>query len=1374
MPTKTTLPQMPVSSLAPLRPADDFGLLDTSLAPALPDSWGQSEARLARERSATRGDYLGSMWRQDGIVDGATAWLASRTIEADPAYNALTDTSLTELERGIRPDLVPELYQASSKSHAYFIRDRLLQKQEDQQRLEDMGALGQAGRFAFGVVMPENLLAGAATGGATYAAGAYRAGRAVKLAKDASTLARMEAAAGLAASNASRSAGVQGVVTAVGIGAAENAGIEKLRQGLNYEHDTSGVLMAGLMGAGLTLPFAVRGARAGSRAADVAFREVEAIRALRKLEEGGAPSAAEVQSLRQVHEATRIVHELETGRLAPEDAEKALDGLHGPQEPDELWLTRFSERMREDSSSWISENAPNANGRATGRPAPSDAARARMDGAVDLETKLHFPGSAAEANSKNPAIEGPGVGAFRRLLEDRVKARKAADLAGLDATTAAAHKVERDAHWAAADADHAEARRLSEEHAYNQRELLAAQDNPLHVAPAPVAPSAPVEAPVAHPHEKWVGKGVSWQGREGETLEGTVAGFNRDIGKLLVDTPEGRKAVLPETLDQYAGPAPEGFTREAPTGGQSVGAAQVAGSTIDRAETGFRKLRFDYAALFNGSPLRTVRTLAGKLVKDGVGNGYEAQAMSASEWKDHTRRVIAGAFHVDRQAAFNAAVKDLKVSLWERHAFEQEFHQWVTKATHDPNFLSSLPAEAQAHVQKASGAMQTFYRRMLKAAQDAGVKGAEHVKADDLYTNRIWHQGQIRDLARLHGDESLYSLIASGIKDKQGVIERMRKRPGMEGKTDAELLHAKGKGFLQAVKALEFSPAIRDAALGGRDMGTLRTELHAMGVQDNHIDDLVDLLFEVKPQDADAGRMANLKFRFQLDPAAEVKTPQGIIRMSDLWENDARVLVDHYAQGMAGRVGLAKHGITSDADWARQLQAVAEEGKLNLGSDAGRISADVQRLQDVYNHIVGRPMSDQAFSFANRSAGVLRAYTRSVMLPQLGIAAFFEMNKAVAMFGFKNMMTQLPSLRGFLQALRQGYLPDAGLARQVRLMSGFGSELAGHYARGQEISDGFFGQAMSRTEYTANRLSHITDRLSGNASLTSLSKQWSALGAIQELSGLSRGRKLGAKQERRWLSQGVEDPHELMAAFKEHSEVDAKGTVTGIDYERWQQSDPRTYETFQTFLSRQAREAIQDHDIGEAAPFMHGPIGKIFGELKTFFLVGHAKNTLKNLFYNDQTMWQVFTIGFLAEALAYSVQSAINFPGELDARLQPDKVAGAAFFRMASMGSLSMLIESSYNVVTGGDSLVSPGTTANDSGRSFLNTPSMIVYKRTSNAFTTLAGMAFGTDMTTRKEAQDLVGAIPVFGRMYGVNSLLQAWAAGHPKSDPTKTWAGH
>jgi hypothetical protein len=146
----------------------------------------------------------------------------------------------------------------------------------------------------------------------------------------------------------------------------------------------------------------------------------------------------------------------------------------------------------------------------------------------------------------------------------------------------------------------------------------------------------------------------------------------------------------------------------------------------------------------------------------------------------------------------------------------------------------------------------------------------------------------------------------------------------------------------------------------------------------------------------------------------------------------------------------------------------------------------------------------------------------------------------------------------------------------------------------------------------------------------------------------------------------------------------------------------------------------------------------------------------------------VWTIGFIGEALAYMTQTAINYPNELDTRLTPDKIATAAAFRMSSLGTASMLAETGYNVLSGGDSLVQPGMTANTDTRSFLNTPSLIVAKRLLNAPSTIGGLTLGTDVTTKREVKDVLGALP-FGSLYGIKGAANYWANTFPTSDPTK-----
>lgn len=1364
-----------------------FGNTDPSFnAPVPTPAWQASEERLKREKVTRTGNpvdlftgdtkrdtYLGSIWRQDGLVDGLMAHVVGSEMAPDPAFNPFTAPGTKEAEEGIWDEFKPSLYQAHSAAHREYLRGLLLQKQDDLTRLNDMGMQGTVGRIALNALMPDQLLMSMAGGWVARGAMAVNTARAARSA--ATALGKAEVAAGISADAARRAGTIPAVLGGIGFGAAENATYEAARQSVNFESDGGQVLEAGILGAAFTAPFAIAGARSASRVASVAHREHTQLKALRAVEEGTPLSPSEGQALKEMVQVHTAVREFQAGRLDEAGMERALDEFHGPAEPIERWMARYGDRLREDAQAIIKENYPGSTGKATGRAAPSAPQRAQMDEAVDLETKVNFPESVAAANAKNPALEGSFQGPFKKTLVTREELRKAFDLQRLDAEADVAKKSAFEDAFKQAEREREARFQAEQELMVNQRELQRMDGVEGAPSEASVTPPAP------HPHEAYVGRDVSFAGPDGSTLEGTVTSFNPSIGKLIVKTDEGMKSVKAEELDQYEGPSPFGM--------QSVGAAQVKGTQIDSVasqRTALAEmtipgtdvkvpLRFDIFAVLNGSPVKRVRELAHKLVKDAIQNdSFEAQSMTASEWKKQLQRTAAGTFHVQAREAFQEAVKVSNVLPWQRPQFATDFYALVSRVTRGDPDVALEHANIFPMLQKAAGAQAKAYATLIQEAKKAGVKGAEDIAPNDFYVNRVWNHGQIREASLSHGESSVVKVIADAILDKPGVIEKLRKSPGMEAKTDAELLTVKAQRFLAAVRAVQFTPALQDIALKGRDMATLRRELMDLKVDEGHIDELVDLMFEVRPQDADAGRMANLKYRFGLDENTKVQTPAGTLRLSDLFENDARVLVDTYTNSMAGHVGLAKVGIPDSASWARELNAAAEEAKLDPTMDGARVKRDMALLEDVHRNITGRPMSTADFSYTNRAAQAFRGYTRGVMLPQLGIASAFEMSKAVALMGFKSLQ-QMPSFRSFLVGIRQGYLPDQGLARDIRLITGFGQEKAASYTRAQEIESGFMGQALTRIETGSNKVSHAVDVLSGNASFTSLTKQLSGMMAAQNMADFAHGRsRFTAKLRERWVGQGVSDDHieGLLADLKKHS-TEKDGVLQEIRHEDWNAANPESYERFQTFISRQVRDAIQDHDLGESLPFLHSTLGKMFGELKTFFLVAHAKNFLKNGHYMDATAAQVWAISFLGESLAYMTQTAVNYPTELDERLTPERIATAAAFRMAALGTMSMAIETGFNVLSGGDSLVFEGATSNTSNRSFLNTPSMIVMKRLTNVPATAMGALLGTDVTTQAEFRDVWGAIPG-ANLYGLKAFGSYLSNTLPKSDPNHSYSGY
>lgn len=1457
--------------------------------PSGPSAWERSNARLKREDATTRQDYMGSMWRQDGVADGLVASHAGSSMLPDEKFNPFTDKATEEAKAGINPEFQGYLYQAVSANHQQFIRQRLLSKQEDLQRLDDMGMPGTIGRLAFNFLLPENYITGLGVGAVARGLKTLAVG-----AQAGTKLAQAEQAAGAVAKTAREASSGKAMAGAVAFGAAENAAIESLRQSVSFENDNTAVIEAGLVGAAFSAPFAWAGARQQARVASAAEAEHRVLSALVDHQNGKTLTKDQGELILAAHSTHKAIVDLEAGRITPDEFNTRVSETYGPFEPPDVWIERYGQRLKAEADSLIQ-------GMGLGGLTEADVAKGRLDSILGdtrradqahqqtilqarIDRKLekarrHTEMLARDAKQKDleaafmrpdgVGVEGPRLWdlrtdapastsmeeAFRKALKNQEDSSRANAMRGhfqfLTADEAAAQVAGKDAKNAAferAQKD-AEARKKAEEEAMirareltrmtQEDPLFGHMDHPPKPAPAPEAPAKapglsarvealhakvdaiqaemnalltkngrrpgentakgkkwlelikerdalkheanvaahedamaaikaaqepipeasarapeappapPPEAPATTPlpgsPESFLNKVVTWTSKSGdEVLEGIPVRVNEHGFLVIEDFDGGTHVVHPKRLDQFNQGTPDGFLPGSIGSGQRQLIANIA-----HQRTAMSAARLDYFAILNRSEHLGVREMVFAMAKDAIRvDGETAQGWTASEYKKDVVRRISGNFHVALRDAEKEALEAAQVPMFQRGKAKEQFYEWVTRATRGDPAVQAEAGAMYPAVQKASTAMKKAYAEALKEAKQAFVKGADSVPESDLYVNRVWHHDRIREAMAKHGDADVYALIAQAIKT-----------PAHNWDLN------KAKSFMDAVRKLEFSDGTTQMHLQGRDMGTLRSELAKHNLTQSEIDTLVDTMFDARAASGgDAGQAGPLKFRFDLDEAASVQLPTGTLRMADLLENDPRVLVDSYMGTMGGHIGLAKVGIDSQATFEAKLKAIQDKALENPGMDGKRLDKELTMLRDIHAHIVGRPMSTADYSSTARMANTLRGFTRSAALGQLGLVAAIEMQKAFAMVGFKAMWQSMPSFSGFITALRQGYVPDHRLARDIMDMTGFGSELAHSYVRSHELEAGYADGFISRAEKAANHASHISDIISGNASFTSMTRNMAAQGATRQAFEHANGKNLSAKMRERWVSQGL-DANEIdavLADLKAHADH-TNGRLDGIRYEEWKQNAGDTYDKFRLFINRQAREAIQDQDIGETMPWMHTTLGKMVGELRTFMLVGHAKNFLKNAELRDGTALQVWFMGFMSEALAYSIQTAMNKPHEMDTLLTPEKIASSAAMRMAALGMLPLLTESAFSAVTG-KQLLPQGYSASGNDRTLWKTASFNELVRLGNMPSALLG-SVGLGSTTQGEFREAFRALPG-ARLYGLPLLGEQLSSYFPKSE--------
>lgn len=1379
-----------------------------------------------RESRTSGADYLGAMWRQDSPVDGVVAEIVGSQFAPDPSYMPFEQEEWKRLTEGISQEFHGHFYGATSRAHAQYIRQRLQQKSDDLQKLADLGTLGNAGRLAFNFVEPTSLLAGVASGGITkLASGLSAAARLSRAATTAGEAASAAAAVSKAAGGLSK-----GSAVAAGIagGAAFEAGFEKLRQSVNFEDDSAAVVEAGLMGMIMASPFVALNAREMRRLHETAALESDLLNVAHKINTGGQLDANDLKLIGLHQDLTgrlgvdanlstegkawlaRFEQDMKGTRDPFEDADSTTQsGNTRTQTGDEADAT--PDRFGVNQDLHVVDEGGNPLHFTTQREAGKwmlTVGNKRGDQIWQIANHPSGRGFTVQqtglrAKAKPKAQKGPSPEEARRMQEEAER-RFEQEMAGREAKAKseldelqASGRVTGDEVLQLLDLSQRRIRAKKAEVRFKKSRKAAAERGKAaeqgELDDLLKSIRDEIEAEEASRVE---GREVFWRDEHGMD-SGVVVG-RTPSGKLKIDLfpgMPGTKAKTPSGSPRYKfmhrsdldmddplweDATPEGF------GPNTAGGAQAGGTTIETSDispefdnqTSRAKWRLDLFARLNKSTNPAVQSLAHILIKDAIGNSKEwAQRWTASERKRAWVRVLGGRFHSEARKAFGEVRKLRKISLLQaENGTARDFYDSVSRVVRGDESVLAANPDIAPQLQRAASEMRNVYAAMAEIAKKSGLEGAEGLTPDAAYVNRIWNHDSMRKAEATHGADAVLEVLAGSISG--AAVQRYKKSPRYKqmldaGRgTDADIRRAKATSFLAAVKKLEFSPAMQDIHLLSHDMFALREALRREKLSDQQIDDIVDVMFEAKDTGGDAGKPTNLRFRFDLDETHSIKTGAGNLRLMDLMENDSRLLVDMYLNSMAGHAALADRGIPSRKAFQQQLEdarkwyADNEQGT----KDAGAINDEIQMLEDIYSHITGRPMSMQHFNKTDRIAGALRAWARSAFLGQLGVAAAFEMTNAMALTGIRAFYNASGGFRGLIHALRTGKVPNKQLQADIERWTGFGQESAMAYARQSEVTDFTYDRGLGRFENWGNKASHVVDIISGNRHFTSMSRQLSTAAFIEKHVAMA-GKKLSASQRERLVHQGVDDSKidSMLSSLKQHTVRGPSGRVLELNWEDWKKADPKTFDTYLLVLNREVRDAIQEHDLGEVPMFMHTTIGKIFGELRTFMVAAHAKQFLKGLHYMDSTTMSLWMTSFVAQSMAYSAQTALNYghnQAELDKRLTLERIASAAVQRMSVTGVMPALVETGWWTLSGGDSLFSGGS-ANTENRNILITPSGMMISRFLRGASVGAGAInpFTDEIVTRQDVKQGLGWMPG-GNTWLMRNITDALSSNFPKQE--------
>lgn len=766
-------------------------------------------------------------------------------------------------------------------------------------------------------------------------------------------------------------------------------------------------------------------------------------------------------------------------------------------------------------------------------------------------------------------------------------------------------------------------------------------------------------------------------------------------------------------------------------------------------------IRFDLAAGFGASENPWQRWLGGKLVADPVGYRGVVNEISAEETAGFLIAKAQTTFSRDANAPLSDWLSANKVPLGERTGMTARFFEAVTAAVRSQDF-------SDPYIGRAAQGWERSLRGVAEQAKLAKVKGFEDLDLRSGYVPRLFSQEKITKLVDEYGS---------------GQIERVISR-AISRATDIAEDHANkiSRGYLHRVRKIQAGlEAAPQFALRDRDL--LKQALRDAGVPDDQADEALGVIdFGTAP---DAGNVSRAKRRLSLDEETvlELKGRDGVSRpvaLTELFENDARLLLNTYTRQVAGQTALAKTlGVTSKADWDAIVRKSIAYAKDNLNIKQEVTDADLARLDFAYKSITGQPVED--FTSLHKAARVIRDINYIRTLNQAGFAQAADLGNVISQGGWRTVLGQIPELKGMITRIRDtGELSDS-LASELEAIVPLGTQGLRH-AVPSRFDTGFtdalepaltstFGQTV---DVGLRALKKGTGYISGLTPFTIIQQRMAAKAIAQNFVNTAfqgGGKKISAN---RLKSMGLSDEmsERIFVQLRENSTT-TRGALTGrklktLNFDNWDDLDAR--DAFSMALYRQGRRIVQENDIGSSAIFMNRELGKVLFQFRGFMLNAYSKQLLHNFKIDGMAAFAPWAYGMVFGGLAYTLRQQANTAGLADRdqiladRLSPEKIATAAF-NTAGMSSLIPAGADTIWQFAGNEPVFSHARTTG-LGTSLLH-PSG---NPTGQTLITLLN-APGTlqDGLTRREARDMLSLLP-YQNALGIKNVLDALVQDLPK----------
>jgi len=709
----------------------------------------------------------------------------------------------------------------------------------------------------------------------------------------------------------------------------------------------------------------------------------------------------------------------------------------------------------------------------------------------------------------------------------------------------------------------------------------------------------------------------------------------------------------------------------------------------------FGKLRIDMIGQLKNSKLGISRKLAGILGEDAVEPGeFTADLIKTTKTRSYSVR-----YYNAYEDSYTKWAKSNNIGYLKRK-FGSQRSQFGRLVADEIEFPGSSTNQA---VINAAQRQRNIFREILQDAKNAGVKGFEDIPEDLRYFTHLWDSHKFTTLRQQTDDPFIPMLLSRSLRNANPELTE-------------ELADAIGRGMrdkivdrhvgLDAGVSRIFSTSNKEFL---RDL-LVEEEI----LSESQADALVNLL-HFKPEGVPSRAKKRLKFDLNYEMTFEGKR----FAVKDLMNRDAEQVFNSYVNQMSGRIAFAQKGITSDADFKKQMQLIKAEGD-ELGTDGlKQAEKDILKFEVMYDMILGRPPKtiQNPSSDANRIARLLMDYNFIRVMNQVGFAQVAELGNAVSIDGIRGLIRVVPELKSMLKRTANGDLEDP-VARDLEAFAGIGVDRRIHQAMNRYDAHDIYvegrGDFIDRVGLAAQPLKRITADISGMAPITAGLERAAGRIAVQSLTDLAFGIKSinfkkigrGTKEQdiaKRMESLGLnaEMSQRVFQQIRDKAVTSPSvffksRKIRRINLDSWDDIDAR--DAFVLAISRWTRQSIQQNDVGNLNIHMTSTMGKILSQFRTFMLVSYSKQFLHNIKRNDFAAYSAMMYSSFFAGLSYTAQMHANAIGREDKeeflreRLSPVEIGKAAFQRSSYASLFPALIDTGMPFF-GEDPLFSYGRT---------------------------------------------------------------------------------